>query len=79
MFPLSISALDKIIFEDQTRSLTLPGVEGELTILENHIPLITSLAQGKLLIKTDKKELNFLIQGGVLQVSPEKVIVLVNL
>jgi len=79
MFPLSISALDKTIFEDQALSLTLPGAEGELTILENHIPLITSLTKGRLLIKTEKKEFNFSIRGGILQVSPEKVIVLVNL
>lgn len=80
MFNLSISALDKKVFEGQAESLTLPGAEGELTILQNHIPLITSLNKGRILIKTEKKEdINFPIQGGVLEVSPSKVIVLANL
>ncbi|MDO8559088.1 MAG: ATP synthase F1 subunit epsilon [bacterium] len=80
MFSLSISAIDKIIFDGEAQSLTLPGAEGELTILKNHIPLITPLSKGKILIKTGKKEdLNFPISGGVLEVSPEKVTVLVNL
>ena len=80
MFLLSISAIDKIIFDGEAQSLTLPGAEGELTILKNHIPLITPLSKGNILIKTQKKEgLNFSIQSGVLEVSPEKVTVLVNL
>lgn len=87
MFNLSISALDKEIFEGEVRSLTLPGVDGELTILKNHIPLITPLSKGKILIKTENpstssgqgKILIFPIQSGVLEVSPQKVIVLANL
>jgi len=88
MFNLSISALDKNIFEGEVQSLTLPGIDGELTILENHIPLITPLTQGRILIKAGnpstssgqgKEDLNFPIQGGVLEVSPEKTIVLVNI
>jgi len=88
MFLLSISAIDKIIFDGEAQSLTLPGAEGELTILKNHIPLITPLSKGKILIKTGnpsagsgrgKEDLNFPIQSGVLEVSPEKVTVLVDL
>lgn len=79
MFPLSIRALDKNIFEGEAESLTLPGAEGELTILKNHIPLITPLKEGKLWFKAGKEKPEFSIRGGVLEVSPEKVIVLVNL
>lgn len=76
MFPLFIIALDKILFEGETNSVTLPGSEGELTILKNHIPLITPLKKGNIKIKTKKEELNFRINGGVLEVKPEKVVVL---
>lgn len=76
MFPLFIIALDKILFEGETNSVTLPGSEGELTILKNHIPLITPLKEGNIKLKTKKEELNFRINGGVLEVKPEKVVVL---
>ena len=87
MFPLSINALDKNIFQGEAESLTLPGVDGELTILENHIPLVTPLKAGKLRFKSGNpstgsgqgKTQEFLIKGGVLEVSPSKVIVLVNI
>ncbi|HDZ54503.1 MAG TPA: ATP synthase F1 subunit epsilon [Candidatus Nealsonbacteria bacterium] len=76
MFPLFIIALDKVLFEGKTNSVTLPGSEGELTILKNHIPLITPLKKGNIKLKTKKEELNFRINGGVLEVKPEKVVVL---
>lgn len=79
MFRLSIRALDKNIFEGEADSLTLPGADGELTILKNHIPIITPLKDGKLRFMAAKKEINLLIRSGVLQVNPEKVIVLVNI
>jgi len=76
MFPLFIIALDKILFKGETNSVTLLGSEGELTILKNHIPLITPLKKGNIKIKTNKEELNFRINGGILEVKPEKVVVL---
>jgi F-type H+-transporting ATPase subunit epsilon len=79
MFRLSINALDKSIFDGQAEFLTLPGAEGELTILENHLPLVTPLKEGKLSFKTGNKEESLLIKGGVLEVGPKKVIVLVNI
>lgn len=76
MFPLFIIALDKILFKGEINSVTLFGSEGELTILKNHIPLITPLKKGNIKIKTKKEELNFRINGGILEVKPEKVVVL---
>jgi F-type H+-transporting ATPase subunit epsilon len=78
MFRLSINALDKNIFDGEVKSLTLPGVDGELTILENHIPLITPLKEGKVSFSAEKKSESISIKGGVLEVSPKKVIVLIE-
>ncbi len=76
MFPLSIIALNKILFEGKINSVTLPGSEGELTILKNHIPLITSLKRGSIKLRTEKEELSFEIDGGTLEVKPKRVIIL---
>ncbi len=77
MFHLSVRALDKNIFEGEAESLTLPGADGELTILKNHIPIISPLKAGSIRIKKGKEISEFLIRSGVLEVSHDKVIVLV--
>jgi len=78
MFPISIIALDKKIFEGEASSLTLPSKEGELTILKNHIPLISPLKRGRVLVRVGEKESIFPINGGLLEVKPDSVVVLVG-
>lgn len=46
MIKLSILNLQSIIFEGNVNSLTLPGANGELTILPNHLAIITPLKKG---------------------------------
>ena len=56
-FKFEIISPEKIIFSDDTSMLTIPSFEGEMTILKDHIPLITFLRPG--IIKAQKKEENF--------------------
>jgi F-type H+-transporting ATPase subunit epsilon len=73
----NIIAPHKIIYQGDISSITLPGIQGQLTILKNHIPLITSLVKGKIKIKDkNKKQLFFDIEQGILEVQPNQVNVL---
>ncbi len=42
-FNLEIISPEKILLKDEIVSATIPSFEGEMTILSNHIPLITFL------------------------------------
>jgi len=77
---LNIITQDKIIYQGRISAVTLPGEEGELTILPNHIPLITPLTQGKIKVQDEnQKELFFEIKSGVLEVNPAEMNVLVSM
>ena len=78
MFHFSIYSIDKEIFDGQIESATLPGLDGELGVLTNHIPYITPLKQGTIKIKGNGKDQNLPIESGILEVKPGKAIVLVN-
>ena len=69
---------DKAVFESDTvESIKLPGVNGEFEVLNNHAALISALKAGKVRIKlTDKKEENFNIDSGVVEVLNNTVVVL---
>ncbi len=78
-FPLSIFSLDRKIFEGNATALTLPGKEGEIQVLAGHTPLIALLKEGDILIARENNANQKLpIGGGVVEVRPEKVIVLAN-
>lgn len=76
---LSLISHEKIIFQEDVRFVTLPGLAGELTVFENHVPLITPLKKGKITIQdNESKEFIFDIERGVLEIQPKQTTVLVT-
>jgi len=53
-FKLEIISPEKIIFSDFARTIKIPSYEGDMTILKNHISIITFLRPG--LVKIEKKD-----------------------
>ena len=66
---LQIITPERIVFsEEDVESVTLPGVEGELTVLPSHAPLMTALASGALFFRKDGVEVDVAVAGGFLEV-----------
>lgn len=51
MLKLRIIAPDRLVFEGEVESVTLPGTVGSFTVLNNHAPIISSLEKGKIVYK----------------------------
>lgn len=73
---LDILSPDKNIFSGKVKSILLPGKDGALGILENHAPIITVLRKGTIKIDGDEGTQNFEVNGGVVEVLKNKVIIL---
>ena len=56
-FNFKIISPEKVIFSDNVAMVTLPSYEGDMSILKNHISIITFLRPG--LVKVEKKDSNF--------------------
>ncbi|MBI3671643.1 hypothetical protein HY249_02510 [Candidatus Azambacteria bacterium] len=77
MFLLTIAKINETLFSDMVRSVNCPGSEGEMTILQDHIPLITTLKKGEVRVKLDgEKTETFQIEKGILEISKREVIIL---
>ena len=74
---LEIITPDKKVYSGDVESVKLPGAEGSFRILNNHAPIIASLKKGTIKVTDSKKQIeNFEINGGVVEVQNNKVIVL---
>ena len=76
-FKIEIISPEKIIFSDNATMATLPSYEGDMSILRNHISIITFLRPG--IIKVKKKEENyeeFFAQEGTVEYFNESLVVL---
>ena len=76
---LEILTPEKEIFKGDIKSVTLPGALGEFQILNQHAPIISTLTNGSIIIVTEKNDKNiFDINGGVVEMINNKIIVLAN-
>lgn len=73
---LEIITPDTTIFKGEADLVQLPGIDGSFEILQNHAPLISALDKGKIKIKKGNSEEFFDINGGVIEVLSNKVLVL---
>lgn len=70
---------EKVVYKDDVDSITLFTQTGEITVLPNHAPLISSLKSGEAIIKKDGEEFSIAVSGGFLQIQPKnKVVVLAD-
>ena len=68
-FNLQIISPEKTLFDESIEMVIIPGTEGDLGVLSNHMPLITSLRLGNIYIYKDNKVIKkFLVNGGILEV-----------
>lgn len=74
---LEIISPDKKLFEGEVKSIVLPGIDGSFGILDKHAPLISALKKGEIKITDNTfKDQTFPVNGGVVEVLNNKVIVL---
>jgi F-type H+-transporting ATPase subunit epsilon len=69
---------DRPLFSGKVDMVVAPGSEGVLGILPHHVPLLTTLAYGILVVKQSGEEKAFTIAGGIMEVLPDEVTVLAD-
>jgi F-type H+-transporting ATPase subunit epsilon len=73
-----VSQVRRLYHTDAADMVIIPGSEGEMGVLPNHTPLLTTLAFGELRIVEGNDVVSFVVYGGVVEVRPHKVTVLAD-
>ena len=76
---LEIITPEKVAFKGEVTSVKLPGKAGEFEVLKNHAPIISTLTKGAIrIIKADNNIKIFDVNGGVIEMQKNKIIVLAD-
>jgi F-type H+-transporting ATPase subunit epsilon len=76
---LEIITPEKKVFEGEVNSVLFPGTNGRFEILNNHAHIISTLKKGQVrVIDNNNKTELFNINGGVIEMQNNKIIVLAD-
>lgn len=78
-FHLKIISPKRILFEEEATEITVPTLEGEITILAKHEPMVAQLSMGGLVVRDGKKEHVVAVYGGFIHIEENgEVVVLAD-
>ena len=66
------------VLSEEADCVRAPGLAGELGVLPHHIPLMTPLRPGEVLVRNGEREEFLFVAGGFLEVLPDKVVILAD-
>jgi F-type H+-transporting ATPase subunit epsilon len=75
---LDIVTAERVVFTGDVDMIIAPGEDGQLGILPQHAPLMTTLKPGELVARRSGEEFCMAISGGFLEVRPDRIIVLAD-
>jgi F-type H+-transporting ATPase subunit epsilon len=80
MSPIKVDIVtaEKVVYSNDVDIIIAPGSEGQLGILPNHSPLMTTLEPGELIMRKAGEEYSLAIAGGFMEVRPDRVIILAD-
>src|SRR5438876_8729839 len=76
---LEIVTPDAKTFSDDVDMVTLPGVEGEMGIYLQHVPLMTQLSAGEIVVRKGFENFFLAVGEGFVEITGERVSVLTDM
>jgi F-type H+-transporting ATPase subunit epsilon len=73
-----IVSQDRLVFEGDADIVIVAGVAGEMGILPNHEPLLSTLAIGVVKVRSQNREDVYTVTGGIVEVQPDIVTIMAD-
>ncbi len=76
---LEIVTPDAKIFSDDVEMVTLPGVEGEMGIYPQHVPVLTQIVPGELIVRQQGRDFFLAVGEGFVEITGERVAIMADM
>lgn len=73
-----IVSQDRTVFQGDVDIVVVPGTDGEMGILPNHAPLLSTIRLGVIKVRQAGEEQMFTVTGGLIEVQPTIVTILAD-
>src|ERR1051326_1528920 len=76
---LEIVTPDAITYSEDVEMVTLPGVEGEMGIYPQHVPLLTQVVPGEVIARKDGRDHFLAIGEGFVEITAQRVAIMTDM
>ncbi|HTL56818.1 MAG TPA: F0F1 ATP synthase subunit epsilon [Candidatus Limnocylindrales bacterium] len=76
---LEIVTPDAQVYSEDVEMVTLPGVEGEMGIYPQHVPLLTQVVSGELIARKDGRDYSLAVGEGFVEITAERVAIMTDM
>ena len=76
---LEIVTPDAKVYSEDVEMVTLPGVEGEMGIYPQHVPLMTQIVPGEIIARKDGQDYFLAVGEGFVEITGERVAILADM
>jgi F-type H+-transporting ATPase subunit epsilon len=76
---LEIVTPEAKVYSEAVEMVTLPGVEGQMGVLPQHVRLMTQLVPGELIVRKDGHDEFLAVGEGLVEVTNERVSIVTNM
>ena len=76
---LEIVTPDATVYSEDVDMVTLPGVEGQMGILPRHVPLMTHMVPGEMIVRKNGQDRFLVVGEGFVEITGEHVAILTDL
>src|SRR6266404_183032 len=76
---LEIVTPDSKTYSEDVEMVTLPGVEGEMGIFPQHVPLMTQIVPGEIIARKDGRDYYLAVGEGFVEITGERVAIMTDM
>ncbi|PIR75976.1 MAG: ATP synthase F1 subunit epsilon [Candidatus Magasanikbacteria bacterium CG10_big_fil_rev_8_21_14_0_10_42_10] len=76
MITFKIVTPNGVTYEDDIEKVTIPTGDGEITVLEGHVPLVSTLSAGEILVHKNGQIVHLAVSTGILEIRPNSEVYL---
>ena len=76
---LEIVTPEAVTFSEEVEMVTLPGIEGEMGVYPEHVPLMTQVVPGEITVRKDGRDTYLAVGEGFVEITPKRVSILTDM
>lgn len=70
MLHLKVVTPDKLIIDETVENVSVPTTTGMITVLDRHIPLVSTIRSGEMIVRKEGEEIGYAVYKGLVNVRP---------